>query len=178
MNSKHKQLRQNPRYLMNKHLQQALKHLEDANYSGYFEEMDKVEMPKYLKPIYAEHKSKFMQGLRTHDFSQQLNVFAGEVDKELDNESFVGIRETIDFTIRRLKTLEKHIAEAFTLLEETETQERLATTPNERKRMQLEMTYIRENLKKFEAEYKDLCQTKSHCQDGKITNYQRPERFT
>ena len=68
---------------MNPHITKALKSLENANYSGYFEEMDKVEISKLLKPIYAEHKSKFMQGLRTYDFSQILETFAREVDKAL-----------------------------------------------------------------------------------------------
>jgi hypothetical protein len=81
---------------MNKHIQQALKHLENANTAGYFQEMNKVEMPRDLKSIYAEYKSKFMQGLKTFDFNQQLDVFAGEVGKELDHEPFVGTRETVD----------------------------------------------------------------------------------
>ncbi len=65
---------------MNETIQKALLALENADVAGYFEEMDKVEMPQNLKPIYAAHKSKFMQGLQTHDFYQQLAVFARAVE--------------------------------------------------------------------------------------------------
>lgn len=60
-------------------IKKALDCLQEASYLGYFDEMDKVEIPSHLKPIYAEQKSKFFQGLHTHDFYQQLEVFAKSV---------------------------------------------------------------------------------------------------
>ncbi|TAE06919.1 MAG: hypothetical protein EAZ95_18825 [Bacteroidetes bacterium] len=66
----------------NPHITQALEHLQKAHYAGYFEEMDKVTMPNHLQPIYATYKSQFMQGLKTVEFFQQLEVFAKEVDQQ------------------------------------------------------------------------------------------------
>ncbi|TAE11299.1 MAG: hypothetical protein EAZ95_13810, partial [Bacteroidetes bacterium] len=68
---------------LNPNIEKALTCLQNADYAGYFDEMDKVEMPPYLAPVYAEHKGKFMLGLRTFDFSQQLTVFAKEVNRDV-----------------------------------------------------------------------------------------------
>jgi hypothetical protein len=69
---------------MNENINNAIIHLEDANIAGYFEEMDKVEMPKQLKPTYAQFKGVFMDGQAPWDFSQQLETFAREVNKNLE----------------------------------------------------------------------------------------------
>lgn len=60
---------------MNSTIQKALAALQNANYSVYFEEMDKV-VPVSLKNPYQEHKSKFISGNYPHNFYQQLEVFA------------------------------------------------------------------------------------------------------
>ena len=65
----------------------AIKCLEAGNFQGYFNALDAAEMPAHLKPIYAELKSKFMQGIKAHDFSQQLAVFAKEASGEAGLES-------------------------------------------------------------------------------------------
>ncbi|MCC5944396.1 MAG: hypothetical protein JJT94_05630 [Bernardetiaceae bacterium] len=71
---------------MNPHIENALKCLENANYAGYFEEMDKVEIPKHLKTTHEEHRGRFMAGKESHNFAQQLRIFAKEVDKSLFND--------------------------------------------------------------------------------------------
>ncbi|MEO1653597.1 MAG: hypothetical protein AAFU64_08635, partial [Bacteroidota bacterium] len=62
-------------------IQEALRHLENANYAGYFEKMEAIRehMPSHLKPIYAQHKGKFMAGQHEWNFNQQLAVFAKEL---------------------------------------------------------------------------------------------------
>jgi hypothetical protein len=67
-------------------IQQALKHLEGANYAGFFEEMDKI-VPANMQNLYNEHKGKFMAGKQEWNFHQQLEVFAKEVGKTLSNTS-------------------------------------------------------------------------------------------
>lgn len=63
---------------MHKTIQKALSNLENANFAGYFDEMDKIQdqIPSHLKPIYATHKNKFIAGQKEWDFHQQLAVFA------------------------------------------------------------------------------------------------------
>jgi class 3 adenylate cyclase len=73
-----------PNKIMNSHVQQALDHLQNANYAGYFTEMDKV-VPPNLKTPYQEHKGKFIGGQYPFNFYQQLEIFAREVQNQLDN---------------------------------------------------------------------------------------------
>ncbi|MCU0390923.1 MAG: hypothetical protein MUE81_07380, partial [Thermoflexibacter sp.] len=68
--------------IMNPTIQKALRHLQNANYSGYFEEMDKV-VPVNMQTPYQEHKGKFITGQAPWNFHQQLETFAREVDKAL-----------------------------------------------------------------------------------------------
>ncbi len=70
---------------MNEIIQKALKHLEEANINLYFDEMDKVEMPKSLEPIYEDYKDKFTQDKYTNKFNQQLDIFAKQVNQALSN---------------------------------------------------------------------------------------------
>lgn len=64
-------------------LQEALKCLENADYVGYFEEMDKLkdEMSGELKNIYSNLKNMFMGGSYKyeHNFYQQLAVFVAKI---------------------------------------------------------------------------------------------------
>ncbi|MCC5944764.1 MAG: CHAT domain-containing protein [Bernardetiaceae bacterium] len=64
-------------------IRKALEHLENANISSYFEEMDKVAMPKDLKSTYSQFKRMLMSGQAPWDFPQKLEIFAREVDKIL-----------------------------------------------------------------------------------------------
>ena len=57
-------------------IEKALQHLENANISGYFEEMSKVEMSSQEKYHYNRLKRVFMSGKDTWDFIQQLETFA------------------------------------------------------------------------------------------------------
>jgi len=61
-------------------IQKALKHLENANYSGYFEEMDKVI---FRNTIYSELKGKFIAGATPYNFHQLLSTFARDVNEKL-----------------------------------------------------------------------------------------------
>lgn len=68
---------------MNPIIKKALDYLENANYSSYFEELDKISMPSIFKTPYATHKGKFIAGKYDWDFKQNLEVFAKQVDKYL-----------------------------------------------------------------------------------------------
>jgi hypothetical protein len=72
---------------MNNNIKKALDYLEEANYAGYFEEMDKITMPPHLKPVYAQHKSIFIAGAAPYNFHQILTVFAKDFDLHLSNEN-------------------------------------------------------------------------------------------
>lgn len=61
-------------------IQKALKQLENADYNGYFEEMDKVV---FGNTTYSELKSKFITGHAPYNFEQVLSTFARNVNKEL-----------------------------------------------------------------------------------------------
>ncbi|MCU0393866.1 MAG: hypothetical protein MUE81_22375 [Thermoflexibacter sp.] len=63
-------------------IDKALKHLQNANYAGYFDEMDKV-VPSALKNPYAEHKGVFISGQTPWNFYQKLEVFAKQVNGEI-----------------------------------------------------------------------------------------------
>jgi predicted DNA-binding protein YlxM (UPF0122 family) len=60
----------------------ALKYLENANYAGYFEEMDKVVSVSH-NTTYSELKGKFIAGNTPYNFHQLLSTFAREVNKNL-----------------------------------------------------------------------------------------------
>ncbi|TAF66902.1 MAG: hypothetical protein EAZ55_04325 [Cytophagales bacterium] len=64
---------------MKEQIENALKHLEKANIEGYFEEMDKVEIPTKLKPLYSSLKMMMISGRTSWDYYQQLSVFAVNV---------------------------------------------------------------------------------------------------
>ncbi|AFM05521.1 Leucine Rich Repeat (LRR)-containing protein [Bernardetia litoralis DSM 6794] len=66
----------------NSTIQKALKHIENANYGGYFEEMDKI-VPTFQRAIYSELKGKFIAGNIPYNFHQSLSMFA----RELNNQS-------------------------------------------------------------------------------------------
>ncbi|NJL13158.1 MAG: CHAT domain-containing protein [Microscillaceae bacterium] len=86
-----KLVHQNPKN-MHPNIQQALKNLENANIAGYFEEMDRVEMPTIqIKSTYARFKGVFMAGQAPWNFSQQLETFA----KEVANNFLSGSGDTI-----------------------------------------------------------------------------------
>ncbi|MDX2302579.1 MAG: effector-associated domain EAD1-containing protein [Microscillaceae bacterium] len=67
---------------MHPNIQQALKHLQNANLKGYFKEMDKV-VPDSMRHTLDTHKGIFIAGQAPWDFHQKLELFAEEVDKKL-----------------------------------------------------------------------------------------------
>jgi hypothetical protein len=69
--------------MMNENIQKALKYLEDANTSGYFSEMDKV-IPSDQKNTLNNLRNMFIFGKTSHDFNQQLDVFAKMIQQSLN----------------------------------------------------------------------------------------------
>ncbi len=57
-------------------IRQAIDYLREANYAGYFEEMDKVIVPDHLKTPYIANKNKFISGKYEWIFYQELEVFS------------------------------------------------------------------------------------------------------
>jgi hypothetical protein len=72
---------------MNPHITKALAYLQNAHCAGYFEEMDKVNLPTHLQTLYSEHKLAYMGGNKSFDFAQRLTVFAQEVGKTAESEA-------------------------------------------------------------------------------------------
>ena len=64
-------------------IQKALTRLEEATYQGYFEEMDKLALPAYLKGLYNQLKLQFISSPTSWTFNQQLETFAREANKYL-----------------------------------------------------------------------------------------------
>lgn len=67
---------------MNPHIEKALEHLKTADYAGYFEEMDKVQIPDQLLPLYNTNKRKYIDGKVPWDFSQILETLAKNIDTD------------------------------------------------------------------------------------------------
>lgn len=81
--------------IVNPTIPKALKYLQNANYSGYFEEMDKV-VPVNMQTPYQEHKGKFIADKVAWNFHQILETFAREVDKALAATNVKTINEIPD----------------------------------------------------------------------------------
>ncbi|TAE07774.1 MAG: hypothetical protein EAZ95_18010 [Bacteroidetes bacterium] len=64
-------------------IQKALSRLEEATYQGYFEEMDKLVLPAYLKGLYSQLKLQFIGSPTSWNFNQQLETFAREANQYL-----------------------------------------------------------------------------------------------
>jgi hypothetical protein len=97
-------------------IQKALEHLANANYAGYFEEMDKVAMPKQWQAPYANHKGVFIAGQAPWNFYQQLDTLAHEILKELEKiqgklDELKSPSKTSDFKEQALTMLEEGCAE-------------------------------------------------------------------
>lgn len=71
---------------MNKHIEKALKHLEQNNYVGYFDIIDKLNLQQ-SKNRYATLKDKFTAGKTSSEYHQVLAVFAKSLEAELANNS-------------------------------------------------------------------------------------------
>ncbi len=93
---------------MNPHIQKALQHINNANYAGYFEEMNKVSIPNNLMAIYSRQKGVFIGGQAPYDFHIQLMTFAREVDKSILGENDKSSTNTYGIE-QEVKGLEKVI---------------------------------------------------------------------
>lgn len=66
-------------------IQKALNCLENADFAGYFDEMDNAEFPNIqLKGSYAELKGTFIGGNIPWNFFQKLETFAKELLREMN----------------------------------------------------------------------------------------------
>ncbi len=74
-------LKQQKYTFMNLNIKKALSALQDANYSGYFEAMDKT-IPENLLWKFSELRMQFIAGDTTWKFAQQLESFAKVVEKD------------------------------------------------------------------------------------------------
>ena len=83
---------------MNPIIKRALFYLENANYAGYFEELDKISMPFILKNSYSTHKGKFIAGKCDWDFAQQLSAFSSELDAQLPKEEILNLEKEVENT--------------------------------------------------------------------------------
>jgi len=66
---------------LNPTIQKALDFISEAKIDEYFEEMDKIEIPDDLKPIYNQFKIEFMKAKDSWNFEQQLRTFTREVNQ-------------------------------------------------------------------------------------------------
>lgn len=107
---------------MDKTIQEALQHLQNANYMRYFEEMDKV-VPSSLQNPYQEHKGKFIAGQAAWNFYQQLEVFAKEVDRSLKKESISVVNKSHELERKGLEAAVEALIEKknFLFLEKVKT---------------------------------------------------------
>lgn len=71
---------------MNTNIQKALQHLQQANFAGYFEEMDKI-VPPSKKTLFAQLRGQFVSGKQDYNFDQQLNIFAQDVASLVEDDS-------------------------------------------------------------------------------------------
>ncbi len=61
---------------------EALKCLEEADFVGYFETLQKVKMPSSFKTNFSTYKQEFQQGLKEFTFNQRLALFAKELERQ------------------------------------------------------------------------------------------------
>lgn len=73
---------------MNPIIEKALQQLQKANYAGYFDELDKIMDAFTLSmqdtAMYAEHKGKFISGVYPYNFPSLLDVFAKQLDRNIN----------------------------------------------------------------------------------------------
>ncbi|WP_338793455.1 caspase family protein [Bernardetia sp. MNP-M8] len=89
---------------MNPIIEKALGCLENANYAGYFDEIDKISIPKSLKTIYATYKGKFIAGKDEWNFDQQLRAFSSELNKQLEENQQIDIRKNTQQPKEKMNT--------------------------------------------------------------------------
>lgn len=83
---------------MNENIKKALQNLENANYAGYFEEMDRLELPNALKAQFSTMKGRFISGQTSYDYAQQLTTFTRMVDSAISEQP----TENLDTTKQEL----------------------------------------------------------------------------
>ncbi|MGB0525071.1 MAG: hypothetical protein ACPGJS_19010 [Flammeovirgaceae bacterium] len=62
----------------------ALYHLQNGDLDAYFEVLEPI-VPANLKPLFSEHKGKFMADKSAWNFHQQLRLFVKEVEQAIQS---------------------------------------------------------------------------------------------
>jgi len=91
---------------MDKAIQRALTHLQNANYTGYFEEMDKA-IPANMRNMFNQLQNQFIAGKTDWDFSQKLENYAKRVEKAIsqtNNEPIADTNEGIQNIYQHLES--------------------------------------------------------------------------
>lgn len=86
-------------------IENALNYLDNANFAGYFEYIDKVSLPNSLRTPYANHKAVFMTGQAPFNFDQQLRVFARELKYIFEKDNLIE-QECTNNTIKEFQNTE------------------------------------------------------------------------
>lgn len=86
------------------HIARALQHLQQANYAGYFDEMDEV-VPPSLMHAHQTHKGVFIAGQQPFNFYQQLETFAKQVEKTLNTPDVVATANPTETVTTKPKIL-------------------------------------------------------------------------
>jgi hypothetical protein len=81
---------------MNPSITKGIECLQQAHYAGFFQELDTIEMPTVLAAPYEEFKQKFMTDKTSFNFTQQLEVFAKELQDYLDNPTGYTVSEVFE----------------------------------------------------------------------------------
>jgi hypothetical protein len=65
-------------------IEKALKKLEKAKYAEYFDEMDKIEIPKLLKPTYERIKTRFINSdITITELNEVLLTLTNKIKKSI-----------------------------------------------------------------------------------------------
>lgn len=103
---------------MNPHIQKALQYINNANYAGYFEEMNKVDIPKEFEATYAAHKGVFIAGQAPYNFHTQLMAFCEEVNRIITQQKNTSSMHGIEQEIKGLEKVVNLLLEKKIFLEE------------------------------------------------------------
>lgn len=146
---------------MNPNIKKALKSLEEADLATFFEEIDKVNLPKSLMPNYAKFKREFMHGNASFEFTDRLRVFVNSLDDKTENSEIIEKpknTETISDSrkARKIKRIEKNIEETEQLLDAWESKKRIAENPNEKMRAEKEIEKLENILEEYEQDLAKL----------------------
>lgn len=62
-------------------IKKALKYLDESYYAGYFEEIDKINIPEKFKDLYSNLKKDFLDGGAGWELVEKLRVFVRQINR-------------------------------------------------------------------------------------------------